>query len=313
MSRFRTLVPALGAALLVAACAANPTGATGATGASTPGTASASDVAAQAKDPALYAELPASVKAAGKLVSVSGGSFPPYEVFGATASAVTGASADMFAAVGQLIGVPVTHVNTAGLPSELAGIKAGRYDFAEGPVGDFTSREGEATFVDWVTEHVVFAVPKGNPKNINSLADVCGLRIAVEAGGSAEAVMRTQSAACVKEGKQAVNIQSYQDQPTAVLSVRSGRADAFFSSEAPLTYFVQQSAGQLQLAGTGSANGFAKLFQGAVVPTKSPLANVLVQAFQKLMANGTYDKIMAKYGLESNELTAPGIDLAAGK
>jgi polar amino acid transport system substrate-binding protein len=310
MYRFRTLLPVLATALVATACAANPTGATAS---STSSTASASDIAQLAKDPALYAELPASVKTAGKLVSVSSGSFPPYEIIGSTGSAVTGASADMFAAIGQLIGVPVTHVNTNGLPSELAGIQAGRYDFAEGPVGDFTSREGEATFVDWVREHVVFAVPKGNPKQIDSLADVCGLRIAVEAGGSAEAVMRTQSASCVKQGKQAVDIQSYQDQPTAVLAVRSGRADAFFSSEAPLTYFVQQSGGQLQLAGRGSANGFSDLFQGAVVPKGSPLANVLVQAFQKLIADGTYTKIMVKYGLERNELAAPGIDLAAGK
>lgn len=308
MSRFRTVVPFLAAALLAAACAANPPGATAPTS-----TASASDIAAQTKDPALYAQLPASVKAAGKLVSVSGGSFPPYEVIGATGAAITGASADMFTAIGQLIGVPVTHVNTDGLPSELSGIQAGRYDFAEGPVGDFASREGSATFVDWVKEYVVFAVPKGNPKHINSLADVCGLRIAVMAGGSAESVLRTQSATCTSQGKQPVDIQSYQDQPTSVLAVRSNRADAFFSSEAPLTYFVQQSGGQLQLAGTDAANGFTDLFQGAVVPKNSPLANVLVQAFGKLIANGTYAKIMAKYGLDRNELTTPGVDLAAGK
>jgi polar amino acid transport system substrate-binding protein len=314
MPRFRTLVPVLAAALLASACAANPTAPNapaGPTGSSAPGTASAG--APLAKDPALYAELPASVKAAGHLVSVSSGSFPPYEIVGSTGSSVTGASADMFTAIGQLIGVPVTHVNTGGLPSELAGIQAGRYDFAEGPVGDFTTREGTETFVDWVREHVVFAVPKGNPDHVNSLADICGLRIAVEAGGSAETVVRTQSATCVKLGKKAVDVESYQDQPTAVLAVRSGRADAYFSSEAPLTYFVQQSGGQLQVAGTGSANGFAALFQGAVVPKNSPLAKVLLQAVQKLIADGTYAKIMAKYGLDRNELATPGINLAAGE
>jgi len=313
MPRFRKAAAlAASAALLAstAACAANPT--TGsADAAATGGGSSTAAIPAQTKDAALYAELPASVKSAGKLVSVNGGSFPPYEIVGTSGSALTGASADLFAAIGQIIGVPVEHVTTATLASELSGIQAGRYDFAEGPVGDFTSRETSAEFVDWVREYVVFAVPKGNPKHIESLADVCGLRVAVMAGGSAEAVLRTQSAACVKEGKPAVDVQSYQDQPTSVLAVRSSRADAFFSSESPLTYFVAQSDGQLQLAGTGAANGFHDLFQGAVVPLNSPLGPVLLQAIKILIANGTYQKIMAKWGLNRNELTSPGLNLAA--
>ncbi len=59
------------------------------------------------------------------------------------------------------------------------------------------------------------------------------------------------------------------------MAVRSKRADAFFSSQAPLTYFVQQANGQLELAASGEKNGFEDLFQGAVVPKGSPLGEVL--------------------------------------
>ena len=79
-------------------------------------------------------------------------------------------------------------------------------------------------------------------------------------------MIKAQAEKCAADGKPALEVQSYTDQPTSILSVRSKRADAFFSSQAPLTYFVQQSNGELELAGVGKSNGFDDLFQGAVVP-----------------------------------------------
>jgi polar amino acid transport system substrate-binding protein len=113
----------------------------------------------------------------------------------------------------------------------------------------------------------------------------------------------------VAAGKPAIEVQSYKDQPSSILAVQSNRADAFFSSQAPLTYFVQQSGGQLELAGQGKPNGFGDLFQGAVVPKDSPLAGVLLEAFQKLHDNGTYEAIMSKWNLQGNMLPAAGINL----
>ncbi|TDE54488.1 ABC transporter substrate-binding protein [Nonomuraea mesophila] len=308
MSRYATRVTAalLGAALLAAGCGANPEEAEGVLDSQQPkGT-----TAAQAKDQALYDRLPGKVKQAGKLVSVNNGSFPPYEIAGADGRSLTGAAADMSEALGQVLGVKIEHVTVDGLPSSLTGIASGRYDFAIGPIGDFPDRQKSNDFVDWVKEFVVFAVPKGNPKKIGSLADTCGLKISVMAGGSAESVIKGQSQTCAKEGKPKINVQSYKDQPTSVLAVSSGRADAFFSSQAPLTYFVDQAGGKLELAGKGQRNGFDDLYQGAVVAKDSPLRDVLKDGIQKLMDNGTYDKIMDRWGTSDNKLDQAGVNLA---
>jgi polar amino acid transport system substrate-binding protein len=107
-----------------------------------------------------------------------------------------------------------------------------------------------------------------------------------------------------------LTVQSYPDQPTSILAVRSKRADAFFSSQAPLTYFVQQSNGELELAAVGKSNGFNDLFQGAVVPKGSELGGVLKDAIKVLVDNGTYAAIMKKWGLENNKIEAPGINLS---
>ncbi len=294
--------PALILALLAAGCSSNPS--------PTNGPTNGTSVPAQQRNTSLHDGLPAKVKQAGKLVSVNNGAFPPYEIPTGNTHELNGASADLAVALGQLLGVKVENVSVPGLPAELSGIAAGRYDFALGPIGDFRDREASVDFVDWVKEFVVFAVPKGNPKHLNSLADSCGLKISVMAGGSAETVIKSQAATCAKEKKPTLTVQSYQDQSAAILAVRSHRADGFFSSMAPLTYFVQQSHGQLQLAATNQSNGFHDLFQGAVTPKNSPLSSILRQALEQLMKNGSYQKIMEKWGLKANEIPQPGINLA---
>ncbi|WP_246026549.1 ABC transporter substrate-binding protein [Paracoccus luteus] len=261
-----------------------------------------------AQNDELRARLPPEILKSGQMVSVNNGSFPPYQIVEGTE--LTGATRDLSDAIGQLLGVEITHTSVAGLPAVLTGIASGRYTFAIGPVGDYPDREAANDFVDWVKEYVVFGVQSGNPAGITDLAATCGKRIAVMAGGSAEGVINTQSANCVAEGKPAVEVQSFADQPSSILAVRSNRSDAFFSSQAPLTHFVQQSGGALELAAVGQDNGFGDIHQGAVVPKDSPLGPVLLDAFQILMDNGTYKEIMTKWGLEGNMTDAPGINLA---
>jgi len=263
----------------------------------------------QQMDAKLHAKLPADILSAGEMTAVNNGSFPPYEII-VDSHTMVGASADMTKALSEVLGIKINHATVNGLSSILMGIKAGRFQFAIGPHGDFPNREEANDFIDWVQEFVVFAVPKGNPKTINGLDDTCGKKIAVMAAGSAERVIKQQSEACTAAGKPAVEVQSYQDQPTSILAVKSNRADAFFSSQAPLTYFVQQSNGALELAAVGKKNGFSDLYQGSITPKDSALTGVIQEGMQKLFDNGTYATIMQKWGLQGNMIKAPGINLA---
>jgi polar amino acid transport system substrate-binding protein len=291
--------------LCLGACSQDPT--TGA-GAQTNKSAGSGKIAAQKVNSDLREQLPQQSRSVGKMTSVNTGSFPPYVVV-ESGNKVSGATADLATALGQLLGVKIQHTTIDGLASVLSGMDAKRYSLDLGPIGDFTDRQQQATFVDWVQEFVVFAVRKGNPMGIEDLASTCGTSIAVQAAGSAEEVIKTQAKKCVAAGKKPVDVQSYKDQPSSILAVQSGRADAFFSSQAPLTYFVKQSHGKLELAGTGHKNGFDDLYQGIVVPKDSKLADVMLKAMQELFDNGTYKAIMAKWGLQANMLDKPGINL----
>lgn len=282
-----------------------------AAGLSTTMAQAAEAIPGQKMDQALHDRLPDAVKQSGKMTAVNNGSFPPYEIVTGP-NAMDGATADLTHALAELLGVKIEHATVSGLPGLLAGIKSGRYQLAVGPIGDYPDRQQKNDFIDFVQEFVVFAVQKGNPANINGLEDTCGKRIAVMAGGSAEQVIRKQSTVCTDGGKDAVTVQSFTDQPSSILAVRSKRSDAFFSSQAPLVYFVEQADGQLELTGTGKKNGFGDIFQGSVVPKGSELGNVLLDAYQVLFKNGTYAAIMKKWQLDGNMIAEPGRNLAKG-
>lgn len=276
------------------------------------GSAFAADIPVQKLDPALNAQLPQAIKDAGVIRNCMIGSFSPYTITRADKT-IEGAAMDLTKALGEVLGVKIETTKIAGHSATMLGLKSGRYDVSLEPVGDYPDREVNYDFVDYVQEFVVFAVKKGNPHNIRSIADTCGLRVSVMAAGSAERVIKKQSEVCVKEGKKPVTVLSFEGQAAPTMALSSGRADAFFSSQAPLTYFVSQSGGKLELAAVGEKNGFSDIFQGAVLPKGSALTPVILEGMKVLFKNGTYQAVLDKWNLTYNKLEAPGINLATQK
>lgn len=316
MIRFRPLIGlsslALAGALAVSGCSDPDTAGNAAANKPAGGGASASTSSLQ-QNKALHDRLPASVISAGKLTVASFNAQPPWTVPSSDPSKFTGAAADIATALEQVLGVQLQRQALPGLPEILAGIESKRYDFALGPVGDTAKSEKKVDFVDWVKEKVVFAVPRGNPKKLDTLDDTCGVRMGVIAGGSAETVLQDQSKKCTSAGKPAVTVQDFAQQPQAILAVQSGRSDAYFSSEALLTYYVQQSKDALELSATDQDNGFPNFFQGAVFPKDSTeLRDVVLDAFKELKAKGVYDQILQKWGLKYSAVDNLGINLVGG-
>lgn len=268
----------------------------------------AQDIPAQTMNPKIRALLPEKIRERGYLVSVNSGSYPPYDIVIGT-NELQGVSNDLAVAFGQLFGIEIRHQTVSGLAAMLVGFGTGRYDLSIGPTGDFPDRRGKIDFIDWIQEYVAFAVQRGNPKQIRTLDDVCGLNIAVMAAGSAERVLKAKAEDCAAAGKP-TTVQSFPDQNAAILAVRSKRSDGFFSGQAPLTYFVGQSPDTLDLAGANLPNGFGDVYQGAIAPKGSDVSKAVLAAFQELFDNGTYAKIMKKWGIERNMLKKPGINLA---
>ncbi len=255
----------------------------------------------------LAAELPSAVKSAGVVNAAIDPSFPVNNYYAGDGKTVVGLSPDLLAAVGEELGVKI-NISTVKLASIIPGLQSGRYDIAGMVLTDTTAREKEIDLVDFQQAGQELVVPKGNPSKISSLADTCGHKIAVAAGGTPVTLLEKQSTACAASGKPAVSIQQFPDVNQAILAVENNRADATISDFTKTGYELKHSSGALELSGSQ----FATTLAGWGVPKNSKLTKALSDAIDTLIGNGTYAKIFAKYQLKQAQLPKVLVN-AAGK
>jgi len=115
-----------------------------------------------------------------------------------------------------------------------------------------------------------------------------------------------KSAACVKAGKPAIKKVSLDTQDAAANAVALGQADAF-SADSPVTlYGIVQLKGKLQTAG----KTFEAAPYGMAVAKDSGMAKAVQAALQSMVDDGSYGKILDKWGVADGGLKKITINAA---
>jgi polar amino acid transport system substrate-binding protein len=261
-------------------------------------------------DTSLHDSLPAAIKSKGELVMATDPSYAPIE-FTKSGGGFQGFDVDLANAIGKKLGVKIT-IRKAQFDGILAGINAGRYDFSMSAFTDNKEREKGNDFVTYFTAGTSIGVKKGNPKNIKSQADLCGLRVGAEKG-TTQAVALTKTTAdgaptlkgtCLSSGKKAPIPVLLPDQAGVNSAVVGGRADAFTGDTPIVIYQGTLEGGQIQLAGKTTDEAP----YGIAVKKGSPLAAIFQKAVTQLMSDGTYTKIINTWKLQAGAITESKIN-----
>lgn len=244
------------------------------------------------KSHSLYRTLPADIKAKGKLTFATDPTDPPFQFFSA-GNDLIGAEIDLANAVGKILGVKVEFV-TSGFSAIIPGVEAGRFDASVSAFADRLSRQKIVDFVDYFNSSRAFLFKKGTLPLVKTEVDLCGLKVAVPAGTTMATAIVGLSTNCTTLGKSAIAYSIYPDQATTVLAVRSGRADLTILSAHVSSWWQQNSGSELDIV--------LRPDQGAdingMVVRKGGLVIVMQKAIQKLMDDGTFKTIFAKWNIE---------------
>lgn len=287
--RKQFVVPAIlaVAALALTGCVNN----TGDTGSST----KPSNSTTTTKDDAAAALLPDAVKTSGQLQVGVDATYPPNESKDASGKAV-GWDIDLFNAVSAKLGVKAVY-NIAGFDTIIPNIAGGKYDVGVSSFTDTAEREKQVDFVNYYSAGILWASAKDKPAVDPDNA--CGLKVAVESGTVEEQTeVPAKSKACTDAGKAAIQILKFDGQDQATNAVVLGQADAM-SADSPITeYAIAKSNDKLQVAG----KTFEVAPYGFAVDKGSKLGDAIEKALQALVDDGSYLKILSKWGVEDGAL-----------
>jgi polar amino acid transport system substrate-binding protein len=289
-------IAAAAAALLLAGCVDN-SGGSGSGGGST---ANPYDVK---KDDALAKTLPDSVTKAGKLTVGVDATYAPNEYKDSDGNPI-GWDIDLANALGAKLGVSVSY-SIAKFDNIIPSVTGGRYDLGVSSFTDTTDREKQVDFVNYYNAGVLWASAKGKTVDPDN---ACGLKVAVEAGTYEDTdEVPAKSKACTDAGKAAIQVLKFDGQDQATNALVLGQVDAM-SADSPITdYAISKQGDKIQAAGTT----FDVAPYGIAVNKGSKLTDVIKNALQSLIDDGTYTKILTKWGVQDGAVTSADVNAAS--
>jgi polar amino acid transport system substrate-binding protein len=184
-------------------------------------------------------------------------------------------------------------------------ITGGTYDIGVSSFTDNVEREKAVDFVNYFTAGVQWAQPIG--KTVDP-ANACGLTVSVQATTYEETdELPAKSKKCTDAGKKAINILKFDKQDDATTAVATGRADAM-SADSPITlYAISKLKDKIEPAG----ESFEDAPYGIAVKKNSDLTKALQAALQSMVDDGSYMKILEKWGVENGAIDKITINAAS--
>jgi polar amino acid transport system substrate-binding protein len=271
------------------------------------GGSTSSPLPSVAADQALADRVPDSIAADGAIAVGSDTTYAPAEFVAEDGSTIIGFDVDLFTLVAQKLGLEA-QFQSAPFDSIIAGVGSGKYETG---VSSFTinpERLAQANMVSYFNAGTQWATKKGNPEHIDP-DNACGKRIAVQKATVQIDDITARSEQCTAAGKDAITVDQYEGQDEATAAVVSGKDDASLADLPVMVYAVQQTNGQLELL--GDAYGSAP-YGYVVAKDQAEFAQVLADAVQALIADGSYQEVLEKWGVQNGAITDPTVNPSVG-
>ena len=261
-----------------------------------PANAQTDAIPTQTAQPDLVRLLPADI-AASKTFTLAVALGSPPDDFRDAKGEVSGWEVDIMRAATQALGLQLDFRPTT-FDTLIPGLQSKRFDGATGQMGITDAREKVLDMVGTLIANEEFAALSDRDIKVNSLDDLCGVTVGTTRGSRELVFVDDQQAKCTAAGKQPINALAFNDANGAVEALMSRRADLFWLGSTAVSYFVAQSKGRTKVVGSYTDRSYL----GVGLPKGSEMAKPLQAAIQYIVDNGTYTKILAKWGLQDGAI-----------
>ncbi|MFB8397252.1 ABC transporter substrate-binding protein [Streptomyces yangpuensis] len=315
ISRRTTTAAALGltATLVLAACGNPSDGGTTEVAAASGGTVKINlspdqNRVTTGKVDSIAAAVPDAIRKRGTLEIVdSSGSAAPLTFFATDNKTVIGVEPDIAYLVADVLGLE-PHINPVSWENIFVGLDSGKYDVGFSNITVTEERKEKYDFATYREDNLGFEAKKGSGLKVTGPEDVAGRTVAVSSGTNQEKLLVEWSKENEKAGRKPVNIKYYQNDSDTYLALQSGRIDLYLGPN-PTAAYHAATTGKTEVVGTYSGAG--STLQGLIAATTkkdSGLAKPLADALNHVIGNGTYAKVLQRWGLSDEAVTTSAIN-----
>ena len=238
--------------------------------------------------------LPANIKSSGVLHVGSYLAFPPMEFYPTNGNTPIGLDVDLMNGIGRTLGLTIqwTNMNWDGLRPAL---QTGRFDCICAAMADFTDRQKQVTFVDYMQVGMSLLVLNKNATGITTPDDLAGKTIAVQKGTFGQTDIGRLNAKFKAQGLKEMVVQIFPTEASGVLAVQTGRVFGVIEDAPSVAYLAKTAGGGHTFTAVlpGVMPGFP--YGIAVNKSATDLANAIKGALNEMISNGSYGQILSKW------------------
>lgn len=247
----------------------------------------------------------------GKLTDATDATYPPQEYVDAKTHQYTGMEIDLANEIAKRLCL-TPNIQNVQFNTIIAGITTGSagnqyYDLSISAFTITTDRQKQVDMIPYFQAGESMLVPTGNPKNIKSKTDLCGLAVGVESGTTEEAEIKSgdptnpglndAGGACQNNPVKLISLPT-EDQVIAQLL--NGSVDVAYQDSPVSGYYAHLNPGKFQEITTVSPSP-----EGIVVRNdNSAFESAIKTVLAAMRADGTYLKILNTWGLSSGAFPA---------
>ncbi|MEV4991166.1 transporter substrate-binding domain-containing protein [Pseudarthrobacter sp. LMD1-1-1.1] len=252
------------------------------------------------KDAALAAKVPELIGRDGKLtVATTAGSIPLS--FHATDDKTPiGSELDIAQLVADKLGLELD-VQVTSWENWPLKTQSGDFEAVFSNVGVNKDRVKLFDFASYRAAYMGFEAKKSSTYDIKGADDISGLKISVGSGTNQEKILLAWNKELEAKGKAPATLQYYSSDADTILALSSGRTDLNIAPY-PSTVYRENTRDDLKVVGKVNAGWPSETLVAATTLRGNGLAPVISEALNEVIQDGSYGKVLERWGLSEEAL-----------
>ncbi len=250
---------------------------------------------------AARAALPDGVRASGTLKVATSTQWPPFAFVGENGEA-DGIDIRLAKLLATKLGLKPA-IEDVKFPAIVPGVSSGRYDIGLNQINITAERAKAVDLLPYSQDGLGLLVRRGTPGvDVN---DLCGRTLVLTQGSAQVGIAEGLSAKCKERGQQEIAYLFFPNSADTYLALANGRGDGFLIGKAS-GVFIARSNPKLEMT-TSNLAGVNTLSGIVIGKGNTALHEALRLALESAVADGSYAKIMADFGVPDGALTVEQI------